>query len=188
MRGRGNIGELLDQVIRRHHLDRRMRQRAAMDVWPEVVGRDIARNAWPSSVRDGVLHVRAANHAWVQTLHLMRSQILDALNARLGEQSLNDIRVTVSRQGSRDAPGVAQGADDAAPPALPPLTRDDRERLRNLTAPIEDPELRARVMRAAAGLIRLRRLREAQGWRPCRRCGRSFVGRGHTCAACTRRR
>lgn len=188
MKSHGQIGDLVNQVIRRHQLDRRVRQSAAMHVWAEVVGRDIARNAWPSSVRDGVLHVRAANHAWVQTLHLMRAQIVDALNARLGEQVLNDIRITASGPRTRAVPAGGADAGEIPRQPLPPLTREERERLRDLAAPIEDGELRARVMRAAAGLIRLRRLRETQGWRACRRCGHRFRGRGHTCPACTRRR
>jgi hypothetical protein len=188
MTRRGNIGGLIDQVMRRHHLDRRLRQQEAMRLWPEVVGHDIARNAWPSSVRDGVLHVHAANHAWVQTLHLMRAQILEALNGRLGEHTLNDLRLTVSRESSRRAtPATSESASEPRA-SLPALTRAERERLREITAPIGDPDLRVRVMRAASGLMRLRRLREGQGRRPCRRCGRSFVGRGHTCPACTRRR
>jgi len=165
-----------------------MRQRAAMDLWPQVVGADIARNSWPLTVRDGVLHVGVANHAWAQTLHLMGAAITQALNAAAGEEALRDIKVSVTerarRAGASARPvGRAPGASE-----LPPLTREQQHQVRELTAQIEDPALRAKVRRAVAGLLRLRRLREAQGERPCPRCGRPLVGSGRACPACARGR
>jgi len=229
---RQRLGELIKEVIRRHRLDRRAAQQAALGLWPEVVGHHIARNAWPLGVREGVLLVGAANHAWAQTLHLMRAQIVDAVNARIAQLAgagssapglpsgqdapgpagdvetpecgcaalperasrapsaalLRDMKVRVARREQR--PGVASTAADTTHKRgpLPPLTREDQQRVRDLAAVIEDPELRVKVARAAAGLLRLRRQREAQGWHPCPRCGRSFRGHGRTCPACAARR
>ena len=185
---RQRLGDLLQEVMRRHHLDDRVRQRAAMGLWPEVVGADIARNAWPLGVRDRVLVVGASNHAWVQTLHLMRAPILEALNARIGGDVLRELQVRVAR---RERPAGAESRPDHGPAQrepLPPLTRAEQQRVRDLTAAIEDPALREKVGRAVAGLMRLRRLRQAQGWRQCSRCGRSFVGRGRVCPGCVKRR
>jgi len=186
MMRRERFGDLLQDILRQHNLDRRARQRAALGLWDEVVGPDIARNAWPLGVREGALVVGAANHAWAQTLHLMRASLLEALNARIGADALHDLQVRVAR---RQPPRAARGA--RAPSrreALPPLTRAEQQRIRDLTAAIEDPALRTKVAAAAAGLMRLRRLRQAEGWRPCSRCGRSFCGRGRTCLACAKRR
>ena len=190
---RRRFGDLLQDLLRRHNLDRRVRQRAAVGLWAEVVGADIARNAWALGVREGVLIVGAANHAWAQTLHLMRGSLLPALNARIGEEVLHDLQVRVGRRPAQR--GTPREAPRPVGEALPPLTRAEQQRVRQLTAAIEDPELRTRVAAAAAGLMRLRRLREAQGWRPCRSCGRSFLprsdrgrGRGHDCPACIKRR
>jgi hypothetical protein len=212
---RQRLGQLIKDILRRHDLDRRAAQQAAVGLWAETVGQHIARNAWPLGVREGVLLVGAANHAWAQTLHLMRAQILDALNARLAEvdrgpQSaagspgeprsplLRDIKVRVARGPKcavRTADGQRATARGSRPP-LPPLTPEEQQRVRDLAAAVEDPDLRARVARAAAGLLRRRRAREAQssargkreGLRSCARCGRVLVGRGRTCAACAARR
>lgn len=193
--GQDKLGDLLRGVLRRYDLERRLRQRAAMDLWPQVVGADIARNCWPQGVRDGVLAVLAANHAWAQTLHLMRTQIIEALNARAGEQALRDITVRVGDRGQRPP---RAGAADAPPPApeLPPLTRDEQERVRRLTASIADPGLRLQVQRAVVGIIRRRRQREQSAARVCPACGRPLPRRWpfrvarnqRRCPACAARR
>jgi predicted nucleic acid-binding Zn ribbon protein len=184
---RGRLGEVLEDVMRRHNLERRARQWRALGVWAEVVGKDIARNAWPVRVRDGVLLVGVANHAWAQTLHLMRAAIVEALNARLGADALREMQVRVT---GRDQRRAAADAEDHAPrrTALPPLTREEQARVREIVAGVTDPELKAKVRRAAAGLMRLRRLREAQGRRRCPRCGRAYAARERTCPACAGRR
>jgi predicted nucleic acid-binding Zn ribbon protein len=185
---RGHLGELLRGVMRRHNLERRVRQRAAMDLWPQVVGPDIARNSWALTVRDGVLHVGVANHAWAQTLHLMRVAITQALNAAAGEEVLRDIRVSVTERARHPHPRARPAGDTPRTSEPPSLTRDQQRQVRDLTARIEDPALRAKVRRAVAGLLRLRRLREAQGARPCARCGRLHSGRGRICPGCAPRR
>lgn len=188
MKKRGHLGELIKGLLRQHDLERRVRQHQAMDLWPEVVGADIARNAWPLGVRDGVLLVGVVNHAWAQTLHLMSVVIIEAVNSRLEESALRDLQVRVTGHGHRSR--RASGADQDRPrrPSPPALTREEQERVRDLTSGIEDPELKAKVRRAAAGLMRLRRWREAAPQRACARCGRPFSGTGRVCPACARGR
>jgi len=188
MKERGHLGDLIKGLMRRYDLERRARQHQAMDLWPQVVGPDIARNSWPLGVRDGVLLVGAANHAWAQTLHLMSTAILEALNTRLEQPALRDLQVRVAGRGHR--PRRDAGADEGRPrrASPPPLTREDQQRVRDLTASIEDAELKAKVRRAAAGLMRLRHLQEAEARRTCAGCGRRFSGAGRVCSACAGRR
>jgi hypothetical protein len=154
------LGELLNGVMRRYNLERRARQRAAITLWPEVVGPGIARNCWPLGVRDGVLLVGAANHAWVQTLHLMRAAIAEALNARIGEEAVRDIHVRVADRVQR--PGGARGRPRSPAVELPPLTSRQQELVRDLAARIEDPQLQSKVRGALTGLLRLQQLREGR--------------------------
>jgi predicted nucleic acid-binding Zn ribbon protein len=187
MTSRGHLGELLDELMRRYSLDRRARAQSAITLWPEVVGRDIARNAWPTGVAEGTLRVAVSNHAWAQTLHLMRGSLLEALNVRIGGDVLREIQVRVGTR-SQPSPAARESQNPAPGNAAPPaLTREDRERIRELTDGIADAELRARVRRAATGLVRLRRWREAQRQRRCPSCGRFVSGRRRMCPACAGR-
>jgi predicted nucleic acid-binding Zn ribbon protein len=183
MTSRGHLGELIDDVLRRHNLDRRARAQSAVTLWPEIVGADIARNAWPISVAQGTLLVGAANHAWAQTLHLMKQTLLEALGARIGADTLSDIQVRVTPR-PRTAPATREQASAPERAQLPRLTREDQQRIHQLTDTIADAELRRKVRRAAIGLMRLRRWREAQGRRCCARCGRPLLSRRRVCPAC----
>ncbi len=183
------LGELLRGVMRRYNLERRARQHAAINLWPEVVGAGIARNCWPLGVRDGVLLVGAVNHAWAQTLHLMRPAITEALNARVGEEVVREINVCVVDRAQRpEAGGGARRPRPTEPAEPPPLTCRQQQLVRELTARIEDPPLQAKVRGALTALLRLQRLRESQPQRACARCGGPLAGRGKWCAACAARR
>lgn len=182
MADNGHIGEIVRQLIQRHHLDRRMRERAVAGLWGEVAGADIARNCRPLGVRDGVLLIGATNHAWAQTLSLMRAQLVEALNARAGAPVLRDLAVRVVA--ATQSPGPVQADAGAAGASLPPLTEDQQRRVRELSGRIGDPALRAKVRRALAVLLRRQRQRDTESDRPCPSCGRPVGGRTRRCPTC----
>lgn len=72
--------------------------------WEELVGGPIAQNTRPESYEDGVLHVRARSTTWATQLRWMADEMVQKLNAGLGEGTVE--RVTV--QGPA-APSWAKG-------------------------------------------------------------------------------
>jgi hypothetical protein len=110
--------------------------------WPEAVGEGIARNAWPARVaRDGTLHVNALDSVWAFELQQRAAEIAE----RLGVPAV------------RFAPGPvpepeSEAASAAAQQRVEPTERD-RLKGEALAAPIEDPELREAVARAAAASL-----------------------------------
>ena len=55
-----------------------------VEAWPQSVGEEIARNAWPARLaRDGTLHVHARDSIWVFELTSRSEEI----RARLGEHA-----------------------------------------------------------------------------------------------------
>lgn len=117
--------------------------------WPEVVGAEIARNAWPARIsRDGTLHVATSSSTWAFELTHLEIEVRERLGARLGEGVPKQLRFA---PGPLPAPAPAS-AEDAAPepPAVRPETRRHAEML---TAEIENEELRKRVAEAAAASL-----------------------------------
>ena len=54
--------------------------------WPQAVGDENARRAWPARLaRDGTLHVNASDSIWAFQLGMLADTILDRLRAELGE-------------------------------------------------------------------------------------------------------
>jgi len=60
--------------------------------WRKVVGEAIAAQAKPTSERAGVLTISCSASVWAQELDLMATEILERLNASLGERKLARLR------------------------------------------------------------------------------------------------
>ena len=65
------------------------------DVWNEVVGPDIAENASPVQIKDGILKVSVANALWLQELLYDETSIRANLNERLGREIVTRILFNV---------------------------------------------------------------------------------------------
>jgi len=119
--------------------------------WPEAVGEGIAQNAWPARIgRDGTLHVHAADAIWAFELGQRAQEIAE--------------RVGVER--IRFAPGPLPGpAEEPAPlrPAAPKPLPEHLEHAAEITAGIDDDELRRTVARAVAASL-AREPSDRAGW------------------------
>jgi hypothetical protein len=109
--------------------------------WPDAVGPDIARNAWPARFRrDGTLIVHTKDAVWGFEL----GQRAAAISERLpGRPPLTFV------PGPLPEPA---GAQEAVPP-LPAATLEEEEQAAEWAASIEDEELREAVAKAAAASL-----------------------------------
>jgi hypothetical protein len=113
--------------------------------WPEAVGEQIARNAWPARLaRDRTLHVATASSTWAFELAQLEPKLLQHLRERLGSAAPESLRF---------APGKLPepSADDAAAGRVAPRkpTAEERELASAVASGIEDESLREIVAKAA---------------------------------------
>jgi hypothetical protein len=114
---------------------------AIVDVWPEAVGPEIARNAWPARLsRAGTLVVHTSSAAWAFELGHLEQRI----RAQLAVSSLAKLRFMVG-----PLPEPAPRADTRSRGAPEP-SAVERETGEALAAPIRDENLRKVVAKAAA--------------------------------------
>ena len=145
------IGSEVDRQLGR--FDGRGAMPRIVGAWTTAVGQEVARNAWPArTTRDGTLLVHTSSSVWAFELGHLAPTILDRLTEVLGEHAPRALRFLpghVPEPLPRPSARMGQGA-------LRPAAESTAE-ARLLTASIEDPELRERVLRAAAlGLERSR--------------------------------
>jgi hypothetical protein len=119
------------------------------NVWRDAVGAPIAHAAWPRRLaKDGTLHVATTSSTWAFELDRLSADILDRLRGALhGDQ----IPVAL-----RFAPGLVPEPSSDAPQAAPTTVQvspESRSEALRLASPIEDPELRELVSRAAAASL-----------------------------------
>lgn len=61
--------------------------------WPEIVGPDVAAHAEPTSLRDGVLRVRADSPVWAHEIGYLASEIKKRANETLGRPAVAEVKV-----------------------------------------------------------------------------------------------
>src|SRR5919197_6490889 len=86
-----------------------------VQAWPDAVGPDIARNAWPARVaRDGTLHVHTSSSAWACELGQLEQTLLERLHAAVGDAGPRKLRFVVGNLPERPREPISH---DTAPPS-----------------------------------------------------------------------
>jgi len=91
---------------------RRARQAGVLEAWPEIVGEAHARHAWAAGIRGNALIVVTDLPALSYELGLRRSALVEALNRRVGERVIDEIRVVLRPAGEGRENGVDQGGGE----------------------------------------------------------------------------
>jgi hypothetical protein len=91
--------------------------------WKDIVGPAVAAHAEPTSLRDGVLKVRADSPAWATEIGYLVEEIRSRANAVTGRALVSEVRVWTGPAPTGGG-SVGRGTDDD--PERPP--GDDRER------------------------------------------------------------
>jgi hypothetical protein len=102
------IGDLLDDAGRRVGVTAPVEKGKLWARWREIVGPDVAAHARPSSLRDGVLRVRADSPAWATEIGYLGDEIRRRANDVAAREIVTEVRVWT---------GPSRGdATDPAPP------------------------------------------------------------------------
>ena len=121
---------------------------AIVAAWPDAVGAENARRAWPARIgRDGTLHVHTADAVWAHQLTMLGPQILSSLHERVAGSAPTAIRFAA---GPLPAPTDLEQTQRPRP--AEPTARDVAEAA-ELTTSLADGELRDLVARAAAASL-----------------------------------
>ena len=86
------LKDLLLQVLREQGLETPLNQKRLIDAWPEVAGPLVARYTLNTYIYNQTLYVRLSNPALRSDLSMCRQELIQKLNATVGEQVITDIR------------------------------------------------------------------------------------------------
>ncbi|MBN1449234.1 MAG: DUF721 domain-containing protein [Bacteroidetes bacterium] len=87
------LGKALQEGLVRQGLDRRIREEEVLQRWPDIVSTAIANHAHPVRMRRGILWIEVTDAVWRQELHMMRTGLIEKINAFLGEHIVEEIRL-----------------------------------------------------------------------------------------------
>lgn len=91
------VGNILPAVLKSVGLEEKLREREILEIWPAVVGEEIASRTEAVKIEDGVLHVYVQHGAWMQELHFMANEIAHKLRKQAPDIKLTRIRFTAKK-------------------------------------------------------------------------------------------
>jgi predicted nucleic acid-binding Zn ribbon protein len=85
------LSQILDILVRKYGVDRKLKEYQALSDWNDVVGTKISKISKVVKISDGKLFIEVSNSSWRAELLLMKPQIIEKINKRIGTQVLKDI-------------------------------------------------------------------------------------------------
>jgi len=140
----GKINRLsvtLVKMLKSHGLDSRLQEYRVFGQWEKAVGKVIARHAEPCSLRGKKMTLVVDSPAWMQQLSLLKPEIVEKVNKRLGHIAIRDIVLKIGEV----PPRAGEPAEDL--PDLADLDRDEREKIEYALQELHDPEIREALRR-----------------------------------------
>ena len=92
------VGGPLQGLLTQLKLDRSIEGWRAVELWPSVVGTQVAARAQAVSFRDGVLLVQVANASWMNEMIYLRRRFQKEINKQLGEDVVTEIKIQLNRE------------------------------------------------------------------------------------------
>lgn len=87
---------VLERVLKRRGLDKKVAQYRFVEHWEEIVGEEIAKRAKPDRIQGSCLIVRVQSSVWAQELGFLKQVFLSRLKRYLDSPGMiNDIRFQV---------------------------------------------------------------------------------------------
>jgi hypothetical protein len=134
------LSNTLQKIISAGGLAGRLGIYRVMGQWEPAVGAVIASHAQPLSLRGKKLLVQVDSPVWMQQLSMLKPELIEKVNGRMGEIMIKDITLKLGEVGPRKKP-----ASPAAPPV--PLTREEQYLVETYVKDVAEPEIRTALMR-----------------------------------------
>ncbi|MDZ7263102.1 MAG: DUF721 domain-containing protein [candidate division KSB1 bacterium] len=87
------LGQALKKLLQDLEIENQVHQYQAVTLWPRIVGDKIASVTRAEKVEHQVLFIRVSNDSWRNELFYMKKDIIEKLNAKLGQKIIKDIRL-----------------------------------------------------------------------------------------------
>jgi predicted nucleic acid-binding Zn ribbon protein len=96
--GPERLGGALQRYLDEQGLAPRVEQSVVILEWASLVGEEVAAVTTPLAIaQDGTLFVAVTTHAWMSELSFLERDLLEALNRRVPETPVRQIRFQLAR-------------------------------------------------------------------------------------------
>lgn len=133
------MSRTIEKLLNARGWSSRLKEYRVLGMWDRCVGTSIAAHAQPAMIRGKKLTVIVDSSAWMQQLSLLRPEIVEKLNQRLGEKSVEGITLKL---GEVKSPGAGSERKISAQRSL---NAEERKRIDELVQGIGDQDVREKL-------------------------------------------
>lgn len=87
------LAQALGQLLKDLGIENEVLLNQAVHLWPEIVGKRIAKISHAEKIDGNILFVKVQNDSWRNELVFLKKDIIERLNKRIGKKLVEDIRL-----------------------------------------------------------------------------------------------
>ncbi len=180
--------DIVSNTIRNLGLQKPYNDQSVIVHWSEIVGDDIAANAYARSVQQGTLMVSVNSSVWSHHLSMMKESIIDKINQFIGYKLIFDIRFQAGYFSN------SQNEEDTAINTIPnikyqlskvKLDEYDVQTMQETSNHISDKYLKQKILRIMRKDFALKKIKKQHNWHQCASCTVLCPPEETYCTACT---
>ncbi|MDR7868737.1 MAG: DUF721 domain-containing protein [Sporomusaceae bacterium] len=179
-----SLREIVPRMMKNIGLEKRYKDEMIILNWRQIVGEEIAANTRPGRISRRVLTLAAKNAVWAHHLSTLKEEIIAKINAYAGGKAVGDLKFQAGYL--RNDQNEENGEDRS--PAINwreiRLESGEKKVIEEMTAPLADDLLRAKMRRLLGKELSFRKIRRRQEWQPCRQCGVLRPAGDELCMTC----
>ena len=89
--GPARVGSVLPEILAKHGVDKQIERIGVLELWPEIVGSQLAEVTRAKGVDEAALFVEVRSSAWLSELSMMKEAFLERVNERLVDVEIERI-------------------------------------------------------------------------------------------------
>ena len=153
--------------------------------WEKIVGKDIALQSIPVNIENKILFVAVNNSVWCQHLSMLKADIIYKINKFAGVLLVEDLkfrnqyydkskRAIVDKKEYNLANNIAQIK----------LTKEENDKVNELTATITDEKLRKSIKKLMVKNLAFNKIKVDNNWHKCLNCDTLCSKQEQYCTVC----
>lgn len=179
------LDQLLPLTIKKLGIIKRYNAESAIFHWREIVGDKIAAHAYPLSVQRDLLLVAVGNSAWSHHLSMMKQDIINKVNAFIGDNLIRDIRFQAGYlKNNQNQENAGQADQNEIKLHTIRLDSVELQTANDMVKPIRDDDLRNKVKSIIKKDLALKKVRHKNKWHKCLECSILCPPEETLCSTC----
>ena len=88
-----NIGAVIKKLMRNPKLVDRLEKLDVLDIWKEIIGKDLKQYVTESRIKDNVLYVKVKSSVLKNELSYKKTELIKKINKKIGKKIIKDINL-----------------------------------------------------------------------------------------------